>query len=134
MNANQDEQRAVAAANDPRGTTPALPGDAFLLDIISGSNNLKLSREGLEDLNMDGILQQVLSFPPNPPPAVPLSDKDYDKQVRAVVQVLNATSAKKLTGGISTGEDLLDVSGPSTDMYCPVRCELVLMANSVRIY
>ena len=59
---------------------------------------------------MDSILPQLLSFPPHPPPAVPLSDKEYDKQIRSVVQLLNETSAKKLTGGVSGGGDLLDVS------------------------
>lgn len=108
MNADQPYQRPAAAANCPCGISPAIL-DGFLLDIC---NDVELLYNAIEELNMDGILQQVLSFPPNPPPTVPLSDKDYDKQVRAVVQVLNATSAKKLIGGVSTGEDLLDVSGP----------------------
>ncbi len=109
MNANQGYQRPAAAANYPRGISPVIPGDALLLDIC---DDVELLYDVIDELNMDGILQQVLSFPPNPPPTVPLSDKDYDKQVRAVVQVLNATSGKKLTGGVSTGEDLLDVRRP----------------------
>jgi len=109
MNANQGYQRPAAAANYPRGISPVIPGDALLLDIC---DDVELLYDVIDELNMDGILQQVLSFPPNPPPTVLLSDKDYDKQVRAVVQVLNATSGKKLTGGVSTGEDLLDVRRP----------------------
>ena len=115
MNANPGYKRAVAAAYHPRGLTPAIPGEALPPQWTMDAENydmVLLLGKVVKELNMDEILQRVLSFPPNPPPAVPLSDKDYDKQVRAVVQVLNATSAKKLIGGVSTGEDLLDVSGP----------------------
>jgi len=114
MSANQGYQRPVAAANYARGLSPAIPGEALLqwTNEVHIYDDVELVGEVIGELNMDDILQRVLSFPPNPPPAVPLSDKDYDKQVRAVVQVLNATSGKKLTGGVSTGEDLLDVRGP----------------------
>lgn len=59
---------------------------------------------------MDNILPQLLSFPPHPPPITPLSDAEYDKQIRGVIQLLNETPAKKLTTGVSGGGDLLDVS------------------------
>ena len=59
--------------------------------------------------NMDSLLPLLLAFPPHPPPAAPLSDKDYDMQIRSVLQLLNKTSAKKLTGGVSGGGDLLEV-------------------------
>lgn len=110
MSAYAGDQRAVAT-NYPRGITSEVWKNHPLG--LSIWVNLYLEFDGLKFVidtsNMDSILNQVLSFPPNPPPAVPLSDKDYDKQIRAVVQVLNATSAKKLTGGVATGEDLLEV-------------------------
>lgn len=61
---------------------------------------------------MDSILPQLLSFPPHPPPAVPLSDKDYDKGIKTVLNLLSQTSAKKLTSGVGGGGDLLEVSQP----------------------
>ena len=60
--------------------------------------------------DMDSILSQLLSFPPHPPPPTPLSDVEYDKQIRAVAQLLGGVPARKLTGGVSGGGDLLDVS------------------------
>ena len=58
---------------------------------------------------MDELLPQLLAFPPHPPPPQPLSDITYDKQIRALVQLLNQTSASKLVGGVSGGGNLLDV-------------------------
>ena len=59
---------------------------------------------------MDSVLPKLLSFPPHPPPPIPLSDAEYDTQIKGVVQLLNETSARKLTGGVSGSGDLLDVS------------------------
>lgn len=59
---------------------------------------------------MDNILPQLLSFPPQPAPLDPLSDIEYDKQIKAIVQTLSTISANKLTGGMRGGGDLLDVS------------------------
>ena len=59
---------------------------------------------------MDAVLPQLLSFPPHPPPVTPLSDAEFDKQIKVVVQLLNKTPANKLTAGVSGGGDLLDVS------------------------
>ena len=53
---------------------------------------------------MNELLPQLLAFPPHPPPPQPLSDADYDRQIKSVVQLLNQTPASRLTGG-----DLLDV-------------------------
>ena len=58
---------------------------------------------------MDELLAHLLTFPPHPPPPQPLPDIEYDKQIRALVQLLNQTSASKLTSGMSSGDDLLDV-------------------------
>jgi len=113
VRAYQGCQRPAAAANYPRGITSALYGEDEVLQWAVWIDNwdiVLLLRKVINEYSMDAILRQVLSFPPHPPPAVPPSDKDYDKQIRAVVQVLNVTSAKKLTGGVTTGEDLLDVS------------------------
>ncbi|KAL9122363.1 MAG: hypothetical protein Q9187_001080 [Circinaria calcarea] len=62
---------------------------------------------------MDELLAHLLTFPPHPPPPQPLPDIEYDKQIRALVQLLNHTSASKLTSGMSSGDDLLDVLNPS---------------------
>ena len=61
-------------------------------------------------LAMDAILQQLLAFPPHPPPLTPLPDAEFDKQIKSVVQLLNQTPANKLTAGVPNGGDLLDVS------------------------
>jgi hypothetical protein len=58
---------------------------------------------------MDAILQQLLAFPPHPPPATPLSDAEYDKQINIHVQNLNHIPASKLTAPVPGGGDLLDV-------------------------
>lgn len=60
---------------------------------------------------MDSLLSQLLSFPPHPPPAIPLSDADFDNGLRGIVKLLNEVPAKKLTSGLSGGGggDLLDV-------------------------
>lgn len=62
---------------------------------------------------MESILPQLLAFPPHPPPAVPLADAEYDKQIKGIVQTLNALPASKLTSGVAGGGDLLDVSATS---------------------
>lgn len=58
---------------------------------------------------MDAILQQLLAFPPHPPPATPLSDAEYDKQINIHIQHLNHIPASKLTAPVPGGGDLLDV-------------------------
>lgn len=59
---------------------------------------------------MDDLLPHLLSFPPHPPPPQPLPDDDYDRQIQSLLQVLNQTPASRLTGKITGGGDLLDVS------------------------
>ena len=68
------------------------------------------SLAGLQDYSeMDSLLPQLLGFPPHPPPADPLPDAEYDKQIKAIVHTLGSVSASKLTGGVRGGGDLLDV-------------------------
>ena len=59
---------------------------------------------------MDAILPQLLSFPQHPPPITPLSDTEYDKQIKNVLLLLSKTPANQLTAGVSGGGDLMDVS------------------------
>lgn len=59
--------------------------------------------------SMDELLPHLLSFPPHPPPPQPLSNVDYDRHIRGLVQTLNQVAASKLTSGVSGGGDLLDV-------------------------
>ena len=60
---------------------------------------------------MDSLLSQLLSFPPHPPPLIPLPDAEVDRGLRRIVKLLNEVSAKRLTSGLSGGGggDLLDV-------------------------
>ncbi len=60
--------------------------------------------------NMDSLLPQLLTFPPHPPPPVPLVDVAYDKEIKSLRKVLNDTPASLLTAGVPNGGDLLDVS------------------------
>ena len=62
---------------------------------------------------MDAFLPQLLAFPPHPPPKQPLSVPEYDKQIKALVKVLNSASASKFKGKIHDKDDLLDVLDPS---------------------
>lgn len=59
---------------------------------------------------MDSLLPQLLAFPHHPPPLTPVTDAEYDKQIRVIVQNLNTVPASKLTSGVSGGGDLLEVS------------------------
>jgi COP9 signalosome complex subunit 3 len=61
-------------------------------------------------LTMDDLIPKLLSFPPVPAPAQPLSDFMYDQSIRAISQLLISTPPGKLASGLSTGEDVLDVS------------------------
>ena len=60
---------------------------------------------------MDNLLSQLLSFPPHPPPILPLPDAEVDRGLRRIIKLLNEVPAKRLTGGLSGGDggDLLDV-------------------------
>ena len=60
-------------------------------------------------LTMDALLPQLLSFPPHPEPAKPLSDSEYDKHIKNLIQNINTIPASKLTSGVPGGGDLLDV-------------------------
>lgn len=59
---------------------------------------------------MEALLPQLLAFPPHPAPNIPLSDAEYDKQIKGIVQALSTIPASKLTSGVPGGNDLLDVS------------------------
>ena len=59
---------------------------------------------------MDTLLPQLLAFPPHPPPEAPLSDAEYTKQIRFVIDVLGSTPANQLTGAAKGSGNLLDVS------------------------
>ncbi|KAL8965695.1 MAG: hypothetical protein Q9197_006380 [Variospora fuerteventurae] len=63
--------------------------------------------------DMEYLLPQLLSFPPHPPPPLPLSDQVYDKEIRTLRLVLNEIPANALTGGVPNGGDLLDILDPS---------------------
>ena len=58
---------------------------------------------------METILPKLVSFPPHPPPLDPLSDAEYDKQIKALVHTLNNLSGSKLTSGVKGGGDILEV-------------------------
>lgn len=62
---------------------------------------------------MDALLPQLLSFPPHPEPAKPLSDSEYDKHIKNLIHHINTIPASKLTSGVPGGGDLLDIIDPS---------------------
>ena len=59
---------------------------------------------------MDDLIPKLLTFPPASAPAEPLSDSQYDQSIRAILQLLTSASTAKLASGLSTGEDVFDVS------------------------
>ena len=62
-------------------------------------------------INMDTLLPELLAFPPHPPPAIPLTDAEYNIQIRGVVKLLNQLPAKKFIGNVAGDQSLLDVCG-----------------------
>ena len=58
---------------------------------------------------MDALLPQLLSFPPHPEPTKPISDSEYDRQIKNLISSINSIPASKLTSGVPGGGDLLDV-------------------------
>ena len=65
---------------------------------------------------MDTLLPQLLSFPPHPEPDKPLSDAEYDRHIKNLVNNLNTVPASKLTSGVPGGGDLLDVRSHSSHL------------------
>lgn len=58
---------------------------------------------------MDQLLQVMLSFPPHPPPSVPLSDAAYDAGIKEQIASLKRAASKKFLQKTSSGDQLLDV-------------------------
>jgi COP9 signalosome complex subunit 3 len=59
---------------------------------------------------MDDLIPKLLTFPPVPALAEPISDFTYDQSIRAISQLLISAPPGKLASGLSTGEDVFDVS------------------------
>ncbi|KAI4236072.1 MAG: hypothetical protein LQ352_008039 [Teloschistes flavicans] len=59
------------------------------------------------------LLPQLLSFPPHPPPAIPLTDAAYDKEIKYLRKILSDLPNNLLIGGVPNGGDLLDILDPS---------------------
>ncbi len=59
---------------------------------------------------MDDLLPKLLSFPPHPPPQVPLSDQQYDEGIKEQIEVVKRIPDSKLMQQTSGGEHILDVS------------------------
>ncbi|KAK2625304.1 hypothetical protein QTJ16_005673 [Diplocarpon rosae] len=62
---------------------------------------------------MDDLLPKILSFPPHPPPAVPLSDLQYDEGISNQIEILKKISDSKFMQQTSGGEHILDVIDPA---------------------
>lgn len=80
---------------------------------------------------MDALLPKLLSFPPHPPPAQPLSDHSYDTQITTLIKNVKEIPDKQLLLQTSGGEDPLDVScslcaGPSLPLLSVTRLEYSL--------
>lgn len=63
----------------------------------------------IAQINMDSLLPQLLAFPPHPPPATPLTDAEYEKQMRSQLHLLKQVPASTLINFVSEGTGLLDV-------------------------
>ncbi|RKF56951.1 COP9 signalosome complex subunit 3 [Golovinomyces cichoracearum] len=57
---------------------------------------------------MDGVLSKLLSFPPHPPPPIPLSDSQYDEGIKEQIEVIKKLSNPILLQKTAGGEDTLD--------------------------
>lgn len=75
---------------------------------------------------MADLLQKLLSFPPHPPPAKPLSDQAYDEGIREQIDVVGKLSESKLLQQTSGGEHALDVINPSLNS---IPYAYILLAN-----
>ncbi|MCJ1397889.1 hypothetical protein MMC11_001085 [Xylographa trunciseda] len=62
---------------------------------------------------MDDLLPQLLSFPPHPPPLQKLSSHEYNRLIKALVQLLHQTMPSQLVKGVAGGGDLLDILDPA---------------------
>ncbi|RFU27939.1 hypothetical protein B7463_g8393, partial [Scytalidium lignicola] len=62
---------------------------------------------------MDTLLPKLLSFPPHPPPAQPLSDHNYDREITALIDAVKGIPDKRLLLQTSGGENPLDVINPA---------------------
>ncbi|KAI9818306.1 MAG: hypothetical protein M1832_004424 [Thelocarpon impressellum] len=62
---------------------------------------------------MEELLPRLLAFPPQPPPARPLTDLEYDEQIHGLLQILNRTSGGKLASGVKGKGNLLDILDPA---------------------
>ncbi|KAH6722451.1 hypothetical protein DL95DRAFT_440586 [Leptodontidium sp. 2 PMI_412] len=62
---------------------------------------------------MDDLLSKLLSFPPHPPPHIPLSDQQYDEGIKDQIEVMKKISETKLLQHTSGGENMLEVINPA---------------------
>tara|TARA_R110002060_G_scaffold66675_1_gene75450 strand:+ start:336 stop:512 length:177 start_codon:yes stop_codon:yes gene_type:complete len=58
---------------------------------------------------MDDLLSKILSFPPHPPPHVPLSDQQYDDGIKDQIEIVKKISGQKMLQQTSGGENMLEV-------------------------
>ena len=58
---------------------------------------------------MSALLPQLLSFPPQPFPVLPIQDATYDLEIKRLRKLLDEIPASTLTDGVPNGGDLLDV-------------------------
>ncbi|KAL8867735.1 MAG: hypothetical protein Q9174_005469 [Haloplaca sp. 1 TL-2023] len=62
---------------------------------------------------MSALLPQLLSFPPQPSPVLPIPDGTYDLELKRLVKLLDNVPASTFTGGVPNGGDLLDILNPA---------------------
>ncbi|KAG4423074.1 hypothetical protein IFR04_003850 [Cadophora malorum] len=62
---------------------------------------------------MDDLLSKILSFPPHPPPHVPLSDQQYDDGIKDQIEIVKKISGQKMLQQTSGGENMLEVINPA---------------------
>ena len=83
---------------------------------------------------MDALLSQLLSFPPHPEPTKPISDSEYDKQIKSLVHHINTIPASKLTSGVPGGGDLLDVRIDWASISLPAASTDIIVVHRLLIH
>ncbi|KAL8966631.1 MAG: hypothetical protein Q9183_003282 [Haloplaca sp. 2 TL-2023] len=84
--------------------------------LISSPTNSEHSVEiggNMAPKEMSALLSQLLSFPPQPLPVLPIQDVTYDLEMRRLRKLLGEVSTSTLTGGVPNAGDLLDILNPA---------------------
>ncbi|MCJ1434782.1 hypothetical protein MMC27_004152 [Xylographa pallens] len=80
------------------------------MTVLLTTTIIVLRIEATNEVIMEALLPQLLSFPPHPQK---LPDHEYDRQIKVLAHLLHETSSSKLVKGVAGGGDLLDILDPA---------------------